>query len=188
MGIQEQESLVRTRKANLKKFILSAVSTAGLLGVAIVAPNVIGAMGKLGIMPRKRQSEFVNASRERLVRQGLLTYQDNLLRLTSVGERALRKLELADYNLRKPKRWDHKWRVLIFDIPEHRRGMREKVRRTLVTIGFQRLQDSVWVYLYDGEDILILLKAGFHIGKHLLYLIVDSIENDKHLREQFGLR
>ena len=53
--------------------------------------------------------------------------------------------------------------------------------------GLLRLQDSVWVYPYDCEDIVTLLKTDFGIGKHLLYLIVDELENDKNLREDFNL-
>ncbi len=187
MGRHEEESKKRAQRTNLRKIILSTVQIAGLLSVSVVAPNVIGAMGKLGLFPNTRQREFIRASRERLVQRGLLVYQGGFLRLTLAGERALRRMQLEDYGSRKPTRWDRKWRVLIFDIPERRKGLRETVRRTLVTIGFERLQDSVWVYPYDCEDLVTLLKADFRVGKDLLYLIVDSIENDRHLRRQFNL-
>ncbi len=187
MGKQERESKKRTQRANLRKLILATVGIAGLLSVVAVAPNVIGAMDKLGLIPNKRQGEFIAASRRRLIKRGLLVYQGGLLRLSPAGQRALRRMQLEDYGTRKPKRWDRKWRVLIFDVPERRRGLRETVRRTLASIGFERLQDSVWVYPYDCEDLITLLKADFHVGKDLLYLIVDSIENDRHLRQQFGL-
>ena len=49
------------------------------------------------------------------------------------------------------------------------------------------MQDSVWVYPYDCEDILTLLKTDLGVGKYILYLIVDELENDKHLREFFDL-
>jgi hypothetical protein len=44
----------------------------------------------------------------------------------------------------------------------------------------------VWVYPYDCEDLITLLKADFKIGKDLLYVITESIENDKWLRQSFG--
>src|SRR3989344_9703690 len=87
MGKREEESRVRTRRANLKKLVLQTVAIAGVLGVAVVAPNVLSAMVKLGIVPLKRQREFVNASRARLVRQGLLVYEGRNIKLTSAGER-----------------------------------------------------------------------------------------------------
>jgi len=37
------------------------------------------------------------------------------------------------------------------------------------------------------EDLRKLLKTDFGLGRELLYLIVDQIENDKHLRREFSL-
>ena len=53
--------------------------------------------------------------------------------------------------------------------------------------GFIRLQDSVWVYPYDCEDLIALAKANFRIGFDVLYMIVERIERDTHLREHFAL-
>ena len=167
--------------------MLASVAVAGGISVALVAPGVFGAMGKLGLIPSARQLEIIKRSRSRLVSRGLLVYQGNMLRLTAKGEQVLRRLELHDFKLRKPKRWDRKWRILIFDIPERRKGLRQKIRYTLKAIGFVRLQDSVWAYPYDCEDLVTLLKADFKVGKDLLYLIVDSLEYDKPLKEYFGL-
>src|SRR3989304_4484269 len=144
----------------LKKAILATVKVAGLLTVAAIAPN--------------------------LVKNGLLQYKNGFLELTKNGETELELLEMKGWKMDKPKRWDGRWRMLIFDIPETRRPARDKVRQTLSTIGFYRLQDSVWIYPYDCEDLVTLLKTDFRVGKDLLYLIVDSIENDKNLRKSFG--
>jgi len=54
-------------------------------------------------------------------------------------------------------------------------------------IGFVRLQNSVWVYPYDCEDLVKLLKADFRIGREVLYVIADSIENDMWMRKEFSL-
>jgi DNA-binding transcriptional regulator PaaX len=188
MGKYETEAKKRSQRANLKKLILQTVAGAGLLGVAAVAPNVISAMAKLGLPPLGRQTELINTSRKRLVQQGLLIYEDGNLRLTKKGERIMRMLDLRDYHMKKPKHWDYKWRILIFDIPERRKGLRERVREILRLIGFVRLQDSVWVYPYDCEDVCTLLKADLHIGRDMLYLIVESLENDARLRQHFQLR
>jgi len=187
MGVLEKESKTRSRRANIQKLMLASVAVAGGISVALVAPGVLGAMGKLGLIPSARQLEIIKRSRSRLVARGLLVYQGNMLRLTAKGEQVLRRLELHDFKLRKPKRWDRKWRILIFDIPERRKGLRQKIRYTLKAIGFVRLQDSVWAYPYDCEDLVTLLKADFKVGKDLLYLIVDSLEYDKPLKEYFGL-
>ena len=55
------------------------------------------------------------------------------------------------------------------------------------SFGFFRLQDSVWVYPYDCEDIIGLLKVDLHLGGSVIYLVVEKMENDKHLKKTFGL-
>lgn len=184
----ELESRKRARRGEIQRAILGTVAAAGVLSIALVAPNALRMLSLFGIKPGRRKQEIIAASRKRLVAQGFLQYAGNgLLRLTKRGEQKLRQLELTDYAMKRPKRWDKKWRILIFDIREERRPLRDKVRRTLTAIGFVRLQDSVWVYPYACEDLIALLKADFHIGKDVLYLIVDAIENDAWLKKHFEI-
>jgi len=188
MGQAEEKSRKRSRNRNLQGIILETVATAGILGMALVAPNAIQTLRKSGFLLKIRQKEIINLSLYRLVQNGLLA-RDNrgYLKLTPKGEEKLRQCELRDYKIAKPKKWDKKWRMLIFDVREERKVLRDKLRRTLVAIGFERLQYSVWVYPYDCEDLINLLKVDFKIGKDLLYIISDSIENDTWLKKHFNL-
>jgi len=54
-------------------------------------------------------------------------------------------------------------------------------------VGFLRIQDSSWLYPYDCEEFMALLKADLHIGKDVLYAVVEEIENDKWIRKHFNL-
>ena len=187
MGILEDSQRRRRKRNNVKALVLGSVAAAGILGLMIVAPNVLGAMGKLGLLPGRRQKEIINRARDRLIRQGYLIRTGEGLRLTPKGERACRTFEIRGYKTKTPRRWDRKWRVLIFDIPERRKFLREKIRTTLRLIGFVRLQDSVWVYPYDCEDLVALLKSDFKVGQELLYMTVEELEGARRLREHFGL-
>lgn len=76
------------------------------------------------------------------LREGGLVEQVNLkddvlLRLTE-GGRDLISDHFED------KEWDGKWRVVIFDIPEEKRIIRNLFRRNLKKWGFKHLQKSVW--------------------------------------------
>lgn len=186
MGTLEQDFKKKKKRRDIQKAILDTVKAAGLLSVVLVAPGTVKYLKHLGLDSKERQKEIIKRSRDRLVKSGLLAYQDGFLRLTPKGEMKLKSLEMKDWKKARPKKWDGRWRVLIFDIPEKRKPLREKVRSALLSIGFIRLQDSVWLYPYDCEDFINLLKADFKIGKDLLYLIVESIENDKYFRKEFG--
>ncbi|MEK7150237.1 MAG: CRISPR-associated endonuclease Cas2 [Patescibacteria group bacterium] len=187
MGTLERDFKKKKKRHDIQKAILDTIKAAGLLSVVLIAPGTLKCLKHLGLDSKERQKEIIKRSRNRLVKRGLLVYQDGFLRLTPKGEMELKSLEMKDWKNARPKKWDGRWRVLIFDIPEKRKSLREKVRNTLLSIGFMRLQDSVWLYPYDCEDFINLLKADFKIGKDLLYLIVESIENDKSFRKEFDI-
>ncbi|MDO8471224.1 MAG: hypothetical protein Q7S49_01295 [bacterium] len=177
----------RNRKENLQKLILNSVATIGVLSIGLVAPNVIGAMNKMGILPKLRQGEYISSSAVKLVKRGLLEFENGSYRLTVEGEKVLRRWRLSNHELKEPRKWDGKWRMIIFDIPEKKRGIRKLVVTLFNQAGFYRLQDSVWIYPYDCEDVIGLLKTDFGVGKEILYVIANEIENDRHLRHEFGL-
>ena len=190
MGNLEEHSAKRTRITKLQKAVLSGVATAGILSIALLAPNAIRYLRPLmKKMDRSRQNSIQRA-RHLLVDKKLLAYIPNkpgFLQMTDKGNALMARLNNTNYPLKKPKRWDGKWRVLIFDITEKRRRTRVQLRLTLQSFGFIRLQDSVWVYPYPCEELVTLLKADLKIGYALLYLIVEEMEGDKHLRKIFNL-
>jgi CRISPR-associated endonuclease Cas2 len=167
--------------------VLKTVQATGLIAMALVAPNVVGAMGRMGLLPSSRQQDVIKRASRRLVQTGMLEWKSRKLRLTRKGEKKLRELSLRQQVKNKTREWDGKWRVLVFDIPERKKVQRKKLRLTLIDIGFHRLQDSVWIYPFDCEDLIQLIKADFRVGDEVRYMIVDSIERDKSLRDLFKL-
>ncbi len=187
MGKLEEKNKKRVKRKNLQRIILQTIATVEVLSISLVAPGVIKALKKLGILPNKRQKEYISSSTSKLVKRGLLFHDGKKYRLTSSGERLLRRWQFIDFKLDKPKRWDGRWRVIIFDIPEKKKKTRNDLTQLFREVGIRRLQDSVWIYPYDCEDIITLIKTDFGIGKFLLYMIVEELENDKYLRKDFGL-
>lgn len=48
--------------------------------------------------------------------------------------------------IRIPRKWDGKWRIVIFDLPKNYAGNRDFFRRHLIDIGFIQVQKSVWAF------------------------------------------
>ena len=191
MGEIEKGVKARIRKTKINKAVITTLAVTGGLVVALIAPNVLGALGKLGLINPRQKRQGVEKSLSRLIRFGYVTLKDGdrgkRVLLTEKGERYAALLGEGRLKLKKPRRWDGKWRLLIFDIPERRRKQRDQIRATLVNLGFYRLQDSVWVYPYDCEDLVTFLKTDFKIGKDLLYVVADAVEYDLPLRSYFKL-
>jgi len=191
MGVLEKEVSKKIRNSKIQSAILRTVGTAGLLSVALLAPNAlrlfkISKSNSRAFLRNKKHS--INNSRNRLIKNGFIKYnKDGFLMLTKLGEKELRKIEGSNYSVIKPRRWDGKWRILTFDIKENKKSLRDQIRRVLVLIGFVKLQNSVWIFPYDCEDMITLLKADFEIGKDLLYIIAEKVENDQQIKNIFGL-
>jgi DNA-binding transcriptional regulator PaaX len=188
MGKLEKELHSEIRRTKIVSAIIAAVGAVGIVSVAVLAPNALQAFAGNKYL-RQKKYRF-KSSLSRLISRGYLTLIEEgdkkRIRLTPKGERYAALLGEGKLALKKPRRWDGKWRMLIFDIPERRRNTRVRIRATLISLGFLRLQDSVWVYPYDCEDFITMLKADLKVGKDLLYVIADKIEYDAPLREHFG--
>lgn len=70
----------------------------------------------------------------------LLSDGELVLRLTDRGkDRALwAKMKIVD------EKWDGKWRLVCWDIPEKRRSARNLLRQKLKQLDFQQFQKSIW--------------------------------------------
>src|SRR3989344_1973722 len=193
MGTMEAASRKRLRRGQLEAAILNTLTLTGIVAVGLAAPPMLKLLKHIDpdwiIKRDPRDLLYVVASR--LKRKGLIKFEKvqgkTRMLLTEQGRARARRAMLGNPLPRK-KRWDERWRILIFDIPESKRALRDKVRSIVSGFGFVRLQDSVWVFPYDCEDIITLLKAELRLGTQMLYIIADAIEYDKPLREQFGLR
>lgn len=190
MGQLETASRTRKKRRDIQHAVLAAVAIPGFIALAAIAGNAIQL---LDYLPSERYNLRFQAKSAagRLVTKGYVVWIERdgkkYLRITAKGRQALAfeqaKVELVN----QKKKWDGRWRMVVFDVPERRRRVRVQLCATMREIGFVRLQDSVWVYPYDCEDFIALLKAELKIGKDVLYAIADTIELDKKLREQFKL-
>lgn len=83
--------------------------------------------------------------------------------------------------------WDGKWRMVVFDIPDGLRKKRDALREKLNAIGFYKLQESVFVFPYKCEDELDFLIEFFNLRKFVRCAIIESIDNNLHLKSIFNL-
>lgn len=119
------------------------------------------------------------ASLNRLKRKGFIKFSDkDHFVLTADGMSALVKFDIDAIILPEfePEKWNGVWRVLIFDIPELTRAVRNLFRDKIQELGFYNLQKSVYVtpivcekeitelaYLFkirNGVDIIHASRLG----------------------------
>jgi DNA-binding transcriptional regulator PaaX len=191
MGILEKENRRARRVGHIQKGLLTAALIGGIMLIGgVPAPNMFRVLrGKRNGYVFKHQTKTALG---RLVKRGYITFvtegAKRYARITPAGQKELEFLEhQTALQLQKRRRWDKRWRVVVFDVPECRRNVRDQLRNTMRSSGFYRLQDSVWLYPYDCEDFIALLKTNLHLGISALYMIVEKIENDAKIKAHFDL-
>jgi CRISPR-associated endonuclease Cas2 len=107
--------------------------------------------------------------------------------LTEEGKRQARIQDLfgSSIRFRNPKRWDKKWRVVMFDIPEKSRAFRDTLRTHLHTLHFYKLQQSVFVSPVPCEKQLAELVALYGAEHYVRIMTVGWIDNEKKLKKHF---
>ena len=109
-----------------------------------------------------------------------------MLRITDKGRRQLIEFNIDALKIQKQK-WDGKWRIVIFDIPEKLRLARRVLRDKLKEIGFIKIQKSVWVCPYECENEINFIAEVYEVGQYVNYIVAEKIDIDKTLRSKFDL-
>lgn len=112
---------------------------------------------------------------KRLRENGLIDFIDDktlMLRLTNSGRDKALWIKMRE----DEEKWDGKWRLVIWDIPEKRRSTRDLLRHKLKQLGFQCLQKSVWMSKKNCTKIMREFIKQVGIKDWVVVIESDNIE------------
>lgn len=115
-----------------------------------------------GWMPEKYKKHNFNHLVWRSLKTGyiekIIKNNTPYLRLTSQGRKKIQR-DFPLLTIQKNE-WDKKWRIVIFDIEETSKRIRERLRNKLKELGFGMLQKSVFVSPYNvAQDFLEFVEG-----------------------------
>lgn len=171
------------------KDILTILAIVGVIGLTALAPG-LGTLVAKEVSSSRRRADF-NKRLRRLEDGGYIEIiRENgepVVKITKWGmERALH-YKFEEMTIKKPVRWDKKWRVVIFDIPEDKKRLRDRLRQKLQFLGFYALNRSVFVHPYPCFDEIEFIRQVFSVGGEVTYLLAEDIENKTDLLSYFNL-
>ena len=107
---------------------------------------------------------------------------EKFVRLTIKGENRI------NWQKPLPKRritkWDQKWYLVVFDVPEEVRASRRNLRDKLYEMGFRQLQKSVFISPYNWLKEVRDLAEKNEMSKFLRLMVIEKIDNEKEIVEQ----
>lgn len=108
--------------------------------------------------------------------------------LTARGKKILKKLELKKnvYNIKR-KKYEKKWFLVFFDIPEEKKKIRDSFSNHLKSIGFYEIQKSVFVFPAVVKEEMEFIIEYYDIKKYVRYAVCDEIDNQFHLKKIFNI-
>lgn len=170
-----------------------------LLLQAGVALSFAGTLGRQYRIIKELSEEWKQINRKYLYdimrefkRERLVGMKENAdgtktVTLTEKGKKRLITFNIDRLEIPKLKKWDGKWHVVFFDIPEKRKAAREALRLKLADLGFYHWQKSVFVYPYMCRDQIDFIVEFFDIRQFVRYGALSDITNEAELLFHFNL-
>ncbi len=168
------------KKSEIGKDILKYLALGGLLTLAMLSPIGGPKIAKGLFKYLKYKFKQIRASAYYLKKRGLIEFvreDDNnvVVRITNNGKKYLRTFDIDNMCLKKSEKWDKKWRLVIFDVPEEQKNARNALRQKLKDLGFVKLQKSVWITPFQCNDEIRFLREIFNISFNVDVIVADDI-------------
>jgi len=179
-------------KSEITKDVFLWLAVGGAIAIAATSPYFGANLARAFSKKKKHRQKDVYDTFRRLRKEGCIeTTKKNhqmYIRLTEKGRKRAGIYQINDLKIKKARKWDRKWRLIVFDIEELKRAKREAFRGILKNLGIKLLQQSVWIYPYECRDEINLLRDFFGLTqKEIRYIVTDSIGEDLEWRREFHL-
>ena len=174
----------------VKKILLVAVA-GGAIATALVLPGLgilFKQFGARSSSERYRIKRTVKRLEEQSVIKRRIKNGKEEFVVTKKGKKRLSALLIEDLYIEKPKKWDGRWRVLIYDIPNKMDLERRELNSVISQIGMKAIQKSVFVSPYPCKSQIDLVANHYRLNKYLEYFEADYFEGTSDLLKHFDLK
>lgn len=189
---------VRLKRGQLYWYILEVIGATLLSGGNPLRPVIPVAIKEIIITLKKIkkldvEEKKIKKSLESLERKEIIDLEEkdgtvfvnlkdkNNLTVIKYSIKAILELK------KKEKKWNGKWFLVFFDVPEIQRNKRDYLRKFLNKIGFYCYQKSVYIFPYECEKEISLIKKIVEGAKYMRYIIAEKLEDEKKIKHHFNL-
>lgn len=84
------------------------------------------------------------------------------------------------HNNEDQNKTNSEWHIVIFNIPEKKRKLRDELRRTLSSLGFGRLHDSTWFSQIDRRSQIQKIANQLGIMDNIIFIQSKKFSSEDH--------
>ena len=176
-------------KNAVASIILSTLLVVGFITIALAAPNTVH-LFKYFKPKNARERERIKKSVARLEKQGLIKQRgrlDGYFALTAKGEKRAMRYRVENTKIVRQKKWDRKWRLVMFDVPEEKKKARQGINYALKKIGCVHYQKSVFITPFPCKKEIDFVGETFGVRDNIRVVVAESIEGDAVFERKFLL-
>jgi len=111
----------------------------------------------------------------------------DIVEITKKGRKKILQYDYENLKLKKQKKWDGLWRVVMFDIPEDKKNARRALSNKLKSMGFYKFQKSVFISPYKCGEEIEFITNYFRVKRYVKCMLVKEIEDVARLKKVFEL-
>lgn len=197
--LEKEKQKHRDKVYASSKLVLSVLGAGIVIAGAFIAPRAANVLLKSFLRAdkdwddwKKFNQGYLRQTLRRLERQKIVEIKQindiERIVLTEKGKKKIIAYSIDELEITRPKRWDKKWRILIYDIPVRKRKLQNSMRSVLKRLGFFQMQESVYLIPYPCYEEVEFLRRHYFLGEYIKYLLVDKIEDDVAYKTYFDLK
>ncbi|MBI2121580.1 MAG: hypothetical protein HYT98_00505 [Candidatus Sungbacteria bacterium] len=103
------------------------------------------------------------------------------------GRKVALKYKIGEMKILKPPRWDYKWRVVLFDIPQTQAKLRDALRQRFKQLGLIEFQKSVFIHPYECRNEIDFVIELYNARRFVRFIEATKVDNELHLKNKFRL-
>jgi DNA-binding transcriptional regulator PaaX len=137
--------------------------------------------------PRRRIIDTVALlARQGYVSVGILD-NEKVFKITERGKARLKAHQVSKDGLNIPERWDGRWYLVTFDIPEAKKVTRNQLILTLKRHGFINYTKGLWLIPYNPTKLIASLRKQLGLKTEIKLIIAQAIDNETRYRKHWGI-
>ncbi len=122
---------------------------------------------------------------KKLEKDGFLKVEKDNVIMTELGKKIFLQNKMIKDNSLKKKKWDGKWRVVMFDLPIDKNNTRVLLRRILIKAGFLQIQKSVYIFPHSLKEFYLFLKEHREFKDNIIYSEITRSTAEREWKEHF---
>lgn len=189
MGKKEHEAkeVKKYHKGEIAKIILKSLLVGG--GVLLVLSSPYAAQLILNYFKGDRRKFARSVAHLKKAKYVRSYYKDGaeVIEITEKGKVRSLRYDFDGMKIKVPKRFDGIWRIVMYDIQEHKKRSRDTLAGKLKDLGFYQYQKSIFILPFQCKDEIDFMREHFFLGDSIHYIEATHVDNEDELKKKFEL-